>query len=427
MIGIIRDKLLTSKNIKKSSYFWNAFSAMMNSFQTMLLLLVITQFGNDDDSSIFVMAYAVGNLMLNIGKYGVRQYQVTDVTEKNSFADYLRARYISVAIMLAASVGYILIHVIKNDYSTEKSAVVFMICMVKLVEAFEDVYHGRMQQNGRLDVAGRILGIRLFIFILLFALFYIVTGRLVLTCCINLIITIILSVIMNRSVMGEFKADRSGSKNCKRILVECLPLCVSMCLNMYIANAPKYTIDTAVNSSVQTRFNIVFMPVFIIALLANFVFLPVLKNMGEIWHKGDTKMFVSKTVRLSALVIAIDFVIVIIGSFIGCPILGFVYGVDLSDFRIHLVFFMIAGGIIALQNLLIMVITTVRYQKYMIYGYIATAVMMVLFSGKILALKGLLALTAYFLTMMIVLFVYCVILLWIAVQRRERMISHADQ
>jgi hypothetical protein len=145
MMGIIRDKLLHSKNINKSAYFWNAFAAMMNSFQTMLLLLIITHFGDDKDSSIFVMAYAVGNLMLNVGKYGVRQYQVTDVTEKNSFSDYLHARFASNGIMLAGIAIYLLVHGIKGDYSGEKMAVVFMICMVKFVEAFEDVYHGRMQ------------------------------------------------------------------------------------------------------------------------------------------------------------------------------------------------------------------------------------------------------------------------------------------
>ena len=425
-MGIIRDKLLYSKNINKSAYFWNAFAAMMNSFQTMLLLLVITHFGDDTDSSIFVMAYAVGNLMLNVGKYGVRQYQVTDVTEKNSFSDYLHARFASNGIMLAGIAIYLLVHGIKGDYSGEKMAVVFMICMVKFVEAFEDVYHGRMQQKGRLDVAGRILGIRLGLFIVFFTVLYIITRSLIVTTAVNLAITIILSIVMNYSVFGEFSEGSGKTRNIKKIMIECFPLCLSMCLNMYIANGPKYTIDTVVDDYVQTRFNIIFMPVFIIALLANFVFQPVLKNMGELWHDGHVKAFVSKTVKLGLLVVAIDIVIVLVGSVIGCPVLGMVYGVDLSEYRIHLVMFMFAGGIIALQNLLIMVITTVRYQKYMIYGYIITALMTLLFNGKVLALKGLLTLTAYFLVMMVVLLIYCIILLWVAVRNRRNTDSNAD-
>ena len=116
--------------------------------------MIITRMGDKTDSSIFVMAYAVGNLMIHIGKYGVRQYQVTDVEEKYSFLAYLRARYVSMAFMFAGIAGYLGINAWVNDYSFDKTIVILMICVLKAIEAFEDVYHGRMQQKGRLDVAG---------------------------------------------------------------------------------------------------------------------------------------------------------------------------------------------------------------------------------------------------------------------------------
>ena len=57
-----RNPLLASGNIRRSSFAWNLLSASANSFQTMLLLIVITRFGTDTDSAAFVMAYAAGNL-----------------------------------------------------------------------------------------------------------------------------------------------------------------------------------------------------------------------------------------------------------------------------------------------------------------------------------------------------------------------------
>lgn len=416
--------LLIDKNKKRATFFWNAFGAVMNSFQTMLLLLIITRFGNDTDSGIFVMAYAVGNLMLNIGKYGVRHYQVTDISEKQGLKDYVKARYASMTFMMIAIGAYLLVKIFFYDYSVKKTVVILMICLVKAIEAFEDVFHGRMQQKGRLDVAGRILGIRLMLFIVGYAAFYIVTGNLILTTFINLVLTLVIAIIMNGSVMHEFSDDnREDTKeNVGRILIECLPLCACMCLNMYIANAPKYAIDTVVSDEVQTKFNIIFMPVFIIALLTNFIFQPFLKGVGEMWAEERVMDLAKSTVKFTVLIVIMDLIITFVGSYIGNPVLGMVYGVDLSDYNKELVIFMLAGGLIALQNLFIMIITAVRYQKFMIYGYIVIAGIMVYF-GRIVLGNGsgnkLTNLCYFFLGVMSMLTMYCIALIAIAIIKKK--------
>lgn len=413
--------LLNDKNITRNTFFWNAFSAVMNSFQTMLLLLIITRKSNVNDASIFVMAYAVGNLMIHIGKYGVRQYQVTDVTEKYSLKNYINARYVSMVFMMSAVAAYLGINILINDYSYKKSVVVLLICLVKGVEAFEDVYHGRMQQMGRLDVAGRILGIRLFIFIAGYGLLYIITEDILITTGINFIVTLIVAVCLNSWVMPEFNSItkiKNGMAGAKKILWECLPLCICMCLNMYISNAPKYTIDSVVSDDVQTKFNIVFMPVFIIALLANFIFQPFLKKMGELWADNNISRLVKDIIKFSVVIVMTDGIITLVGGFIGNPILGAVYNVDLKDYNKELIIFMIAGGVIALQNLFIMVITTIRYQKYMIYGYIFTAAIMFLAGGRVLAQGNLIRLCLFFLGVLSLLTLYCIALIIIAVRKQ---------
>ncbi len=72
--------ILQSKDITKASFLYNSIASMSYSFQTMILLLVITRTKQIEDASIFVIAYAIGNLLLSIGKFGVRNYQVTDVS-----------------------------------------------------------------------------------------------------------------------------------------------------------------------------------------------------------------------------------------------------------------------------------------------------------------------------------------------------------
>ena len=53
------------------------------------------------------------------------------------------------------------------------------------IEAAEDVLHGRMQQQGRLDVASRILAIRNAAFMAGFTVLYLLTKNLILACAVN--------------------------------------------------------------------------------------------------------------------------------------------------------------------------------------------------------------------------------------------------
>lgn len=416
----IRSLLLNDKNIERSAFLWNAFSAMMNSFQTMVLLIVITRTGDTDDASVFVMAYAVGNLMLNIGKYGVRQFQVTDVREKYSYKEYLYARYCSMICMGIMSVSYVLYNIVMNGYTREKSTVVLLICAVKGIEAFEDVFHGRMQQKGRLDVAGKILGCRLCVFILTYGILYLVTKNLLVTTVLSMLLTLVNAVVLNGSVLGRF-SDSGGAKRKQvlGILVECFPLCASACLSMYVANAPKYIIDSVVSNQVQTCFNIVFMPVFVIALLGNFVFQPYLNQFGILWNANERIKLKRLIKKLVFCAIGISIAIVIVGSVLGIPVLQLVYGVDLTKYKTYLIIFMIDGSIIALQNLFIMIVTTVRYQKYMIYGYVVLALMLVSMGKTILLRLGLMGLCCFYTLILLLLVAYLMVLMTLGMRKEN--------
>ena len=52
--------LMRTKDVRRSAFLWNLVSACLNSFQTMVLLFVLTHRGNSTDSGILVMAYAAG-------------------------------------------------------------------------------------------------------------------------------------------------------------------------------------------------------------------------------------------------------------------------------------------------------------------------------------------------------------------------------
>lgn len=432
----LKNILLASRNPSRDAYIWNTASSYLNSFQTMVLLLVVTQLGNVNDASIFVMAYAVGNLMLNIGRYGTRQFQVTDIQEKYSFRDYVNSRKFSMVLFVAAMVAYLAWGVAGKDYTFEKTAVIALICAYKGIEAFEDVFHGRMQQLGRLDVATKILTIRLGLFIAGYGICYFATRDLMLTTAINVALTAVLSLVMNSSVMGEFRGKvgsctdgvagggavvgSAPAKFPRGLLLECLPIALTTVLGMYLCNAPKYIIDGVVSDEIQTCFNIVFMPVFVVALLSNLIFNPCLRKMGVLWTEGKFAEIRSMILKLTLVPVGIGAVVTLAGAWIGLPILGFVYGIDVSNYFSELVLFLAVSGVISILNLYAMVLTTMRKQKHMLYCYVAGSILMIVLGRIILIQMGLVPLCWIFLAVWILAAIYCMSVAMVTIRSAEK-------
>lgn len=417
--------LFQTKDIKRASFVWNLLAATMNSFQTMVLLLVLTHMGTSTDSSIFVMAYTIGNLLCNIGRFGIRQYQVTDAKQKYKFADYLRLRYISITMMAVATVIYLIYGIIFKNYLFEKSVVVFLICIYKGIEAFEDVFHGRMQQKGRLDVASKILFTRLIVFVLGYILVFVITKNILLTTLINVIITSILFIVLNHAVWKFFTDDNKATdKGNMRLLFQSgLPLCLSSILNMYLDNSPKYIIDGVVNDDVQTAFNIIFMPVFVVSLLSTFIYQPHLKKVGELWADQEIDSFVKLMVRLFAVPIALDILIVIVGSLIGLPILEFIYSVPLKEYKLIFISFLFAGGMTAIKNLFVVLLTTVRKQSMLFVGHAVSSVVLFLFGKTVYHIWMLNGLAVFFVIILLATNVFFTIISIIEIERHKRMVS----
>ena len=88
---------------------------------------------------------------------------------------------------------------------------VALITFYRGVEAAEDVLHGRLQQQGRLDIAAKILAIRNAAFMLGFAAPYLLTKNLVLTCAVNAAITLILCIVLNKPFANGAAPEAAAS------------------------------------------------------------------------------------------------------------------------------------------------------------------------------------------------------------------------
>ena len=395
---MIKAFLYNSTDKTKSAYFWNTCAAMLNAFQTVIILMLISRIDPITDAGVFTIAFAIGNLMMTIGKYGVRQFQVSDVTEKYSFKEYVIARIITCTLMIITSVIYVGYDYITGLYNKEKCLVVIFICLARLIDSFEDVLHGMLQQYLRLDVAGKILTIRMGCYIITYLISYLITKDLVFTSIAAFVVTLIQFIAINFIAVKGFQIKRKGwhYKSIVKLLLECFPLFVSSFLVMYISNAPKYAIDNVLSSEAQACFTYIFMHVFVISLLSQFVYQPVISKLAMFWHDNDLKKFNGLILRQIGIILVLSIMAIIGGYLLGIPVLSIIYGVNLGEYKNAMVTLLLGGGVLAIVNFLQMIITVTRKQNLLIIGYIL-AFLVFVFSGKSIVSKyGIIGISVFY-------------------------------
>lgn len=370
------------KNIQNRAFWWNTCGGMLNAFQSVIILMVLTRTLGLYDAGVFTIAYASANLFLTIGKYGVRSFQATDLKEQYNFKEYRWARIISSVAMLLVTLGYIIYVVVIQKYTFDKAAVIFFMCILKLVDAIEDVYIGRYQQKGRLDVGAKVMTVRLVITISVFILGLFVIRDLLKTLIVTVIISILLCVTMIKKTCNPFRESEHIIRPImvRKLLWECLPLCASNFLSFYIGNAPKYAIDAQLGEEVQACYGFISMPVFVIGLLSTFIFQPILTKMALEWQENEINQFVKRILQQSGFIVLITIAVLIGGYILGIPVLSILYNTDLSDYKMNMLVLLAGGGVLALASFMVVVLTIMRDQKSIIFGYATAAVLAAIFS-----------------------------------------------
>ncbi len=374
--------------MNKKSYVWNATASTLNSGMSAILMLAVVRILGNEDGGVFALAYSVAQLMLTIGYYDMRSYQATDVGRVYRFGEYVFSRVITCIAMVIASVIYVLM----RGYSGDKLTIVILLCLFKMTDAVEDVFHGQLQMLDHFDVAAFMQTVRLAICMIVFVGVLVLKKDLQASCMITLIVSFVLAIVPNIIITRRYTVffEKIDHKKVIRLLIVCFPLCLGSYLSLYIGNAPKYAIDRFMGNVEQSYYNILFMPSYVINLFSGFVLRPSVTTMANIWKKKDYKGFVGSVIRLFTIICCMTAAVMAIAYFAGVEILNAVYSVNVSRYRPVLMILLLGGGFYALGIVMYYVITITRKQKYMLAVYLAVSVMVYVLADRFVMSYGLL-------------------------------------
>lgn len=359
------------------NFLWNAVGGVLNAGQSVFLLIVITRACGLEAAGIFSIAFATGNLFLYLGNYGVRNYQVSDLSEKYSFHDYLRHRLCTVLLMLAAAAVYTAWSAKTGNYSHYKTACVLAMCACKAVDCLEEVFEGRYQQKGRLDRSGKLVTFRLLVSIGGMIAVLLVTRDLLTAVWWGVFLAAAASalIIWRYRETAAFERTAFSFSGIAGLMRECFPVCAANFLSFYLINEPKYAIDAAMDETAQACYNFIAMPVFVIQLLNMFLYQPMLIRMTASWENGRKKEFLGYFGCICGALALISAPILLAAWMLGIPVLSWLYATDLSTLRTELLLIMTGGIFLAFNGFYCAVLTIMRKQKEIPLTYLAGAVL----------------------------------------------------
>ena len=410
--------LLHSDNIGRDSFLWNMAASILFSFQSVIMLMLLTRVLGLRDAGILTIAFANANLFLTVGKYGMRYFQISDVRRQFSFGEYARSRWVTTLAMLIASAVYLLYAARRNSYEPDKSLVILCTCLMFAVTSVEDVFYGLYHQHNRLDVGGKIMTLRLAVTILVFCAGVILFQDLFVSLVLATLCTAVLLVCFVRATYHDFvREDRPAQwQNVWLLLRICFPLFASQFLSLYITNAPKYAIDALLTDELQACYGFIAMPVFVVNLLNGFIFNPMLYRMSALWDERQLRPLVWRTVRQIGVIAALTLVCIAGAWLLGIPVLSWLYNTDLTSYKTELLVLLLGGGFLGLSGFLTTMNTVIRRKRGLMWGHAAVALMAVLGSERTVARFGLLGAAVLYVVLMAALCLIFTVLFFVGVR-----------
>lgn len=370
----------TGEKGKSADFFWNMCASVVYSFQSAILLFVVTRISGLFVAGIFSISYIVSQTFAVVGSYSMRNYQVSDMKNKYSYGTYIYSRIISTIVMFVTCMVYSLL----EGYTGEKLVLIAILCVYRAVDGYEDVYHGEMQKRNRLDVASRIVTYRIVISSAIFAIGVLCTNNIIFSTALLTISAVLLSWGMNAVAISVMDMQQKPQKNqVWKLLFEVAPICIGAFLYSYLVNSPKYAIENILSDDMQTIFNIIFMPVFVINMLSSFVFKPYVARMGIYWNEKKQKEFIKLLLLQVGCVLGITAIVMLAGFILGIPVLEFIYGVDLKQYKLLFMMLLAFGGITALDAFALIVLTVMRLQNVVLVSYIVSLIVDVIFMNSL--------------------------------------------
>ena len=377
LVGAVSDRSLADQEEEYAAhrttrdYVWNTVGVGAWGMVFPILTVVVTQLVGVEQAGMFSLAFVTGTLLMILANYGVRTYQVSDVSEEHSFSDYQINRWITCALMVMVGAAYCTL----RGYGEQMFLISIGVYLYKMVDGLADVYEGRLQQVDKLYLSGVSQAFRSVVVLIAFSACLLITRNLAVSCIVMAIAAIATFVVFTfpLALFETPKSQRWNFGSIVELFRQCFPLFIALFLYAFIDNMPKFVMEGVLSYDNQLYFNALYFPAQGILLTVGFIYKPLLVRMANVWaDPAKRKKFDLIIVAILAVIVGVSGVTALMMAWIGIPVMSFLYGVDFEQFRGLCYIMLAAGGVTAAIDFLYQVITVLRQQRAVTKLYVIT-------------------------------------------------------
>ena len=355
---------------QRKDYLWNTIGTSANAFISLLLLIAVTRVNGIIESGIFSFCFSFAILFFTIGLYGGRIYQVSDVSSEFESRTYILLKFITSAAMFVTALVFIIV----NGYDREHVILLLSLVVYKILDAVADPLYGVMQRREHLHFAGISMTLKAAIGFIAFLAVDIATKDILwASLCLlaaNAIFIIVYDIPHTRQLEKVGRFVRSDLKYSLKLLRTSIYVFLFALMTNLLINIPRYFVYVHHPKDLGW-FGIVIMPATLLNLFVTFIIQPKLVSLSERFAALEYSSFNKTVTKLILLALGFGVIAIIATWLIGCPVLSFIYAVDLYPYRIGLTLVVLAGTINTMTMIYSNILSVMRRFKIQLINYLA--------------------------------------------------------
>ena len=360
------------KDLEKKNLIWNMLGSGVYAITSMLLGVIASRIlGKEEGGIIFFAFSTLGQQLYIISYFGMRPIQMTDMSFKCSFGDYLRFRMITSAAALAGGIIYSVLFA----GSLNKMLIWFSMVLYKVFDGIADCYETEYQRQGRLYMTGKSSLLRTVFSAAVFIIATIITKNALdgsaAFAVSGFISVYIFAAFPLKSIRAVDYSVKKGSIlklfNLSKLLF------LSSFVDIYIFAAAKYAVNSALGDEANAYFNTLFIPTSVINLMAGFIIRPALTMLSVNYERGEIKLFNKRILKISLYIAGFTICAMAAAKIMGIRVLSMLLGTGISELKQYENSFLIlilGGGFYALLNLFYYILVIIKERNAIFAVYI---------------------------------------------------------
>lgn len=360
--------------MNKRNFFWNMMGSGIYSLATVIFVMLAKRLVGEEAGAEFYMAFTTGQMLLTIGYFEIRPFQVTDVSRQYEPKEYFGFRGITSLLMLLGGVAVGVFYLWKGKADMAGFGLILTLCVLKMSDGMADVFEGEFQRNDRIDISGKSMAFRTLGVMAAFSAAAYLTRNVYIASAAAALVGLAGAAAAALVWHRRFEALAVSVKRDKMraMFRSTILLFISSAMCMWIWNGTKYVVEWNLTARETLVYGIVFMPTMVINLGSGFIFKPMLTTLARHYEKGEKREFVKILWILTGSACGLTAVTLGAGALFGIPLLSFLYAIDLSEYKSVMLVLIGAGGFNAVSIIFYYALMVMRKQAGIFAGYTLT-------------------------------------------------------